>query len=357
MSDHPKDLLLEDYRYRANALEKNEQGGETRVNLFIGLVTLVGGLMASLLTAENNLIQGEVLRFVVLAGLFSMLLLGVITMLRMITRNQHTDEAKRDLDVIRQTFRDNYDDDGILLQYSLFVNPRIAKPEEPSTKQDQDGHPIRARKIGGLAHTTAALNSLLLAGLVTALLYPLLVPRISQENTAKPVFLPLIICGLTAFGLGLYLQLWYIERQETKTRDKIREGYPTHAGGVVFRRSGEQVEYLLVRPSSGATEWVLPKGHIERKEEHRAAARREVREESGVYARPICLVDRVQFQSIDAKFYLMEAIMESRSPEGREILWATPDQAIEKLTYIESRYLVHMAEKLRSAKGSEPGRN
>jgi hypothetical protein len=41
-----KDLLLEDYRYRAEALKSSEESGETRFNLFIGLVTLVAGALA-----------------------------------------------------------------------------------------------------------------------------------------------------------------------------------------------------------------------------------------------------------------------------------------------------------------------
>jgi hypothetical protein len=35
-----KELLLEDYRYLAESFWKNEQTGETRVNWFVGVVTL-----------------------------------------------------------------------------------------------------------------------------------------------------------------------------------------------------------------------------------------------------------------------------------------------------------------------------
>jgi 8-oxo-dGTP pyrophosphatase MutT (NUDIX family) len=77
----------------------------------------------------------------------------------------------------------------------------------------------------------------------------------------------------------------------------------------VYRERNGAVEYLLVRPSSSKDAWVFPKGKIERKakqekpagqdtagsDEQRSdesdieAALREVREEAGVLARPICL--------------------------------------------------------------------
>jgi 8-oxo-dGTP pyrophosphatase MutT (NUDIX family) len=62
-----------------------------------------------------------------------------------------------------------------------------------------------------------------------------------------------------------------------------------YAGGVVFR-NGEAggVEYLLVRSTDGR-EWVLPKGHIEPGETPRQTAVREVKEETGHWARIVKL--------------------------------------------------------------------
>src|SRR5262249_41445497 len=59
----------------------------------------------------------------------------------------------------------------------------------------------------------------------------------------------------------------------------------THAGGVVFRKRNGAVEYLLVQASKDRTQWVLPKGHIEPGEEPRETAVREVKEETGHWAR------------------------------------------------------------------------
>lgn len=51
----------------------------------------------------------------------------------------------------------------------------------------------------------------------------------------------------------------------------------TSAGAVVFCRGGA-IEYLLLR----STFWGFPKGHLEPGEDERAAALREIREESGL---------------------------------------------------------------------------
>ena len=53
---------------------------------------------------------------------------------------------------------------------------------------------------------------------------------------------------------------------------------PTHAGGVVFRGAGDEVEFLVVQARDNPTQWVFPKGHIEAGETAAETARREVRE-------------------------------------------------------------------------------
>ena len=54
------------------------------------------------------------------------------------------------------------------------------------------------------------------------------------------------------------------------------------AGGIVFRRTGDRLEILLVRSKKNPTIWVFPKGHIERDETPEAAALREAGEEAGI---------------------------------------------------------------------------
>jgi len=59
------------------------------------------------------------------------------------------------------------------------------------------------------------------------------------------------------------------------------------AGGLVYRRRGDEVAVVLAarrHPKSGVLLWTIPKGHIEPGESARAAAEREVREETGLTA-------------------------------------------------------------------------
>src|SRR5207245_5719454 len=59
------------------------------------------------------------------------------------------------------------------------------------------------------------------------------------------------------------------------------------AGGLVYRRRGGEVAVVLAarrHPESGALVWTIPKGHLEPGESSKAAAMREVREETGLEA-------------------------------------------------------------------------
>src|SRR3981081_3439164 len=152
-----KALLLEDYRYRSGGVWEGEERGETRVNLFIGLITLGGGA-AGALVSKSLIASAETAAPFIIAGLFSLLMVGLVTLMRRVTRNENTDLAKYQLDTIRQTFKDHFDDAGALDHYDLF----------PGGKDRNDR--IKARKLGGLAYTVASLNGLLCARIAFAIL-------------------------------------------------------------------------------------------------------------------------------------------------------------------------------------------
>jgi 8-oxo-dGTP pyrophosphatase MutT (NUDIX family) len=123
---------------------------------------------------------------------------------------------------------------------------------------------------------------------------------------------------------------------------------PSHAGGVVYRRIGGQIEYLLVQATNAPDEWVLPKGHIDPGETTRQTAPREVQEETGVSAQIICLLRDitiiVDVEPITIRFYLMEALQDGVSKEKRKHTWLPLDDALDKASHKETKYLLRFAE-------------
>jgi 8-oxo-dGTP pyrophosphatase MutT (NUDIX family) len=327
-----KDLLLEDFRYLTESFWRNEQAGETRVNWFIGLVTAVAAGLVALSTSDRAP-QDEALRVIVVASLFGLLLLGIVTLLRVLIRNEATDRYVQASDIIRQLFMDHLDRDQVLVQYYPFGRPN------KSTR----------RKLGGLAHIVAALNCLLFAALLGVAVYP--VPNANLDAAAAPG--PALATAAVGFGLGVLLQYVYIARRERRWKSKLVSEEPTHSGGIVFRIRDDATQYLLVGPKDDvANEWLLPKGHINESEGHGDAALREVQEETGILARLIGLVGSTEFgtdtEKTKVKYYLMESLYESSSGESRRQGWFTPEEAVDLLTHNENKLLLRRAEKLRT---------
>ena len=95
--------------------------------------------------------------------------------------------------------------------------------------------------------------------------------------------------------------------------------------------------------------WVLPKGHIEPGETPEQTAVREVLEEAGVTARIVeflMTVRQVVFgtpQQIE--LFLMEKIAGEEAKEGRRIAWLSLNDAIERISFAESRDVLIRARK------------
>ncbi len=131
------------------------------------------------------------------------------------------------------------------------------------------------------------------------------------------------------------------------------ESDPTHAGGVVYRRSRRHgCQFLLVEASKNPREWVLPKGHIEPGEQRRETAVREVQEETGVWAKisekrdePLGILDYpVRGERVKVEVFLMEAVASGRPTDtGRAIWWGTVGQALEKARHPNTRALLKTA--------------
>jgi ADP-ribose pyrophosphatase YjhB (NUDIX family) len=147
---------------------------------------------------------------------------------------------------------------------------------------------------------------------------------------------------------------WYIITLESQRDGGFRQPTPpaltepTHAGGVVFKGKGKETRYLLVQASDNPKIWVLPKGHIERGEPAREAAVREVREETGVWARITSelkgvVAYAVNGEPIRVQFYVMEALKEERSIDNRGHEWRPLDEAVERAKHDEHKMLLRRA--------------
>jgi 8-oxo-dGTP pyrophosphatase MutT (NUDIX family) len=120
------------------------------------------------------------------------------------------------------------------------------------------------------------------------------------------------------------------------------------AGAIVYRIDDGEVRLLLVRSKKNPEIWVFPKGHIDPGETPAATALRETEEEAGVTGELIGPTGRtLAFQSgfewVEVEYFLVRLIAEEDSPEGRQKIWVSPDEAIERLSYDNARDLVRAA--------------
>lgn len=341
MSDHPsngtlsadaKELLLEEYRSLSTALGTNEQIGETRVNWLIGIVTAVIGGMVAMLTAEKVTVFTATRQLIAIAFLLGLLTLGYITLRRILKRNATTDGFKRDLERIRDIFRDYYDPDLVLLGYHSFTPGHCKSAKENTLKEDTASKDTAkedtSRKFGGLADLVSSLNSVIIAALAGTILF-------------SYGAIPAIVggAGFAAFVVSVLAHRWYVKMKHDEADTRFCESKPTHAGGVVVEFQNGVLKYLVARPSDGTKKWIFPKGKIEDGEDSREAALREVAEETGVRARLLRPLTTVKYTNnnklVRARFYLMEPIVDRARRElvpktkRRPKAWLSFDEAMD----------------------------
>jgi len=136
------------------------------------------------------------------------------------------------------------------------------------------------------------------------------------------------------------------------------------AGGVVFRRAGGRVVYLVGEQVDWRTHEHtvrLPKGHVDPGESLEVAALREVAEETGRLARIESPLGEHRY-SFDAPprphrpggrihkrvvFFLMEDLGESGGPREEEmerVLWVHADEACRRLTFENEQAMIRRAQ-------------
>ncbi len=327
--DAAKDLLLADLSHLQESFWKNEETGEKRVTFFITLVTAV--ITALVAISGEKGVTNDLLKQLLLYFAFSSLLVvGLVTLFRLIKRNAVTDGYKKDMRNIRKRFQDYYDDRGVLFRYGPFASPDEKKSSE-------------LRKFGGLADTVAAINSLLVAAATALALH-------SNSIT------PFINTGTTiviSFVAGFLIQIAYIRKREEQSRKDSGKPPFTHAGGVVVRyEEGKEPLFLIVSTSKAKSppQWVLPKGHINIKtnEDMERTAVREVWEEAGVVASvkgPLGVSRfRMGGEDIVTKYFLLEYIDQKESPEKREKQWCLYKEGSRRLTFPDARKLLRKAD-------------
>ncbi|HBE76332.1 MAG TPA: hypothetical protein DDW65_00895 [Firmicutes bacterium] len=124
------------------------------------------------------------------------------------------------------------------------------------------------------------------------------------------------------------------------------------AGGIVFRRQDDKLEYLLVTSNSNKSRWIFPAGHVETGEVPPEAALREVLEEAGVIAEIILDLGSFRYYwyhanqkiIIETDLYLMKYIKTiSENPEGRQVQFFDFAQILDVNIWKESREFLKKA--------------
>lgn len=128
----------------------------------------------------------------------------------------------------------------------------------------------------------------------------------------------------------------------------------TSAGGVVARRCGSDVRYLLIRDGHG--NWGFPKGHLDAGERPTEAARREIGEETGLtdLAR-LATLGRIDWHFRHrgrlihkfCHFFLYLSAEGAPVPQGEEgisaCVWLPFAEAHERLTHANAREILRAA--------------
>src|SRR5215212_125475 len=126
------------------------------------------------------------------------------------------------------------------------------------------------------------------------------------------------------------------------------------SGAIVVRLDTREPQVLLVTARRNPRNWIFPKGHIEKGESPGQAALRETREEAGVSARLIGPAGVLEYGFLGAKarveYFLVLFAREAGPPEdGRQRMWCGLDDALDRLSYKNTRKLLRKAWKQLSA--------
>jgi 8-oxo-dGTP pyrophosphatase MutT (NUDIX family) len=144
-------------------------------------------------------------------------------------------------------------------------------------------------------------------------------------------------------------------RARAGKRPRGSGGREFSAGGVVVKDGREVVVIVPTRRAAdGSRVLALPKGHVDPGETPIEAAEREVREETGIVAKPVTELGDTRYwyrrggRTIGktVTFFLFEHIdgdIADHDDEVEEVRWITLDQARRKLSHAAEREMVELA--------------
>lgn len=309
------EFLLEEYKELHNTLHKNEEHSEKRLVFFVTISTVVLGAIG-LLIKEFHYVQSFLLPIygIIILLLLGLSVIGIVIQERLKKRNITTDGLKKDIDRIRDIFKEIDSKKEVLpLDYSAFINP------------DRVGE--SSRGFTTVLHIASVINCIMIGTAAAFFTHAL-------NATNWVVVLIAVLATLVA---AIVFIVVYGEKDA-----KLK---CTHAGGLVYKNENGRKVYLVVSSAKNPDKWVLPKGHIEKDESPGFAATREVLEEAGVIAfveKPLIkqVFDK-QGEKIVVQYYSMRLLRElDQGEEDRRKAWLTKSELIQKLSFKDAKKLV-----------------
>lgn len=205
--DWAAELLMKDYEALTRELEQNEGRGETRLSIYLTIVTAVIAGLVSLSAAKSKAASPEFIAAIGVFALSALLALGIVLFLRILKRDAKTDGFVEDLKEARKIVATKLDPAKLLAEWAPFKPKQSA--DQDRVEQEANGEP---RRIGGLADLVAVINSILVGGIVLIALFD----RVDRVGAAMVA----VMLAVTSFVLHVSYRAG--RERERRTTDQAK---------------------------------------------------------------------------------------------------------------------------------------